>query len=77
VHFLSYFLLSAPRSPHFLRVFIYWIMCLRALSCLIKKKSSYFFSRQVTHYNVTIWVGNPLQYTIWAGNPLQCDHLGR
>jgi hypothetical protein len=34
-------------------------------------------SGQVTHYNVTIWVGNPLQYTIWAGNPLQCDHLGR
>jgi len=28
---------------------------------------------QVTHYNVTIWAGNPLQYTIlyWAGNPLQ------
>jgi hypothetical protein len=46
-----------------------------------------FQSGQVTHYNVTIWVGNPLQYTIWAGNPLQytiwagnplqCDHLGR
>jgi hypothetical protein len=52
VHFLSYLLLSAPPSPHFLRVFIYWIMCLRALSCFIKKKILVFF----------LWAGNPLQY---------------
>ena len=28
------------------------------------EKSSYFSTRQVTHYNVTNWAGNPLQYTI-------------
>ena len=36
------FLLSAPSSPHFLRASIYWIMRLRALSCL--KKNPRIFS---------------------------------
>jgi len=81
VHFLSYLLLSAPPSPHFLRVFIYWIMCLRALSCLIKKKILVFFlwagnplqwpSGQVTHYNIPSGQVTHYNVTIWAGNPLQ------
>jgi len=67
VHFLSYLLLSAsssphflsstPLSPHFLRASISWIVRLRALSWPSWKKSAYF--------------------SPWAGNPLQCDQLGR
>jgi len=54
---------------------------------ILKKSPRIFLPGQVTHYNVTNWAGNPLQYTNWAGNPLQytnwagnplqCDQLGR
>ena len=61
VHFLSYLHSSAPTRPRLIK---------KKIPCILP-------TGQITHYNVTNWAGNPLQYTITKKNLIFFSIIGQ